>query len=389
MNQFFSTAILVMGYNRHESLRKVLEALNKIKIDSNVDLIISIDGGGTTSVNKLVNEYNWSYGQKKVIIHSTRLGLKNHFIWAGDQTEFYDSILFLEDDIMPAPYALDVVKQMVSKYSSDDCIAAGSLYSPLLCEFVGSKFYKIHDGQDVFFLAHPYWGTIWMKNGWKLFKKWYETYEYNENLLPTAVSQWKNNSSFKKIFIQYLAETQRTCVFPRVSYVTNLGVAGENAPMSTNCYQTVLSSYKPNLRMPEYALSESSYDVFMEILPKILKKKFSELESYDFSVDLKQTRTFFSTPYLLTTRPVKKAIITFSGRMKPFENAIFFNMKGEGISLARTEDVIISDERDLIAAKDIRANYPLEPKTILYLMKMGFVKYINRRYASFKKRRKK
>ena len=78
----------------------------------------------------------------------------------------------------------------------------------------------------------------------------------------------------------------------------------------------------------------SSYDVFMEILPKILKKKFSELESYDFSVDLKQTRTFFSTPYLLTTRPVKKAIITFSGRMKPFENAIFFNMKGEGISLA-------------------------------------------------------
>ena len=57
MNQFFSTAILVMGYNRHEPLRKVLEALKKMKIDSNVDLIISIDGGGTTRVNKLVNEY--------------------------------------------------------------------------------------------------------------------------------------------------------------------------------------------------------------------------------------------------------------------------------------------------------------------------------------------
>ena len=60
-------------------------------------------------VNKIANDFNWRLGEKKVIIHTQKLGLRNHFIWVGDQTERFKNVIFLEDDLIVSPELLRTV----------------------------------------------------------------------------------------------------------------------------------------------------------------------------------------------------------------------------------------------------------------------------------------
>ena len=375
-------AILVMGYNRLNSLKHVLESLKKLVITCEIPLIISIDGGGTPEINDFVQKYQWPHGIKQIHIHKERLGLRKHFFWAGDQTEQFDNILFLEDDIMPSPYAVDAAMQLCDQYAGDDRIAAGSLYSPMLCEFKDIKFPRVEDAGDCFMLAHPYWGTVWMKKSWKLFRQWFETYECKPALLPPNVAKWRDGSSFKKVFIQYLIETRRTCVYPKTAYVTNMGEKGENNGTGLFCYQTNLSLVKPQFRYVTFEEQMARYDAFMEIEADVLKRYVPCLKEYDFTVDLKQVRQVFETPYVLTTRPVKKAILTFSGKMKPVENGVLLEIPGMGISLAEREDIIFAEnEAYTHLANDILLNYRIHPKAVTKLFIRVWTDFVKVRFA--------
>lgn len=361
-------AILVMGYNRLRPLQQVLNSLKRLVITDTVPLIITIDGGGTPEINEFVRGYEWIYGEKHIYIHQEKLGLRRHFFFAGDQTGKFENVLFLEDDIMPAPYAVEAAKQLCDQYGNDDRIAAGSLYSPLLCEFRDIKFPHVEDAGDSFMLAHPYWGTIWMRKSWEKFRKWFGHYECKPELLPPNVAKWRDGSSFKKVFIQYLIETNRTCVYPKVAYVTNMGEKGENNKTGLYCFQTNLSLARPNFRFVDYEHQIARYDAFMEMESEVLKQYIPQLREYDFTVDLKQVHDTFLTPYVLTTRPVKKAVITFYGKMKPVENGVLMNIEGTGISLARREDVIMNkNEAFAQVAEDILMNYRVHPKTVTKL----------------------
>ena len=373
-------AILVMGYNRVESLKYVLDSLQNLIIEYPTPLIISIDGGGTDEINKLVQSYVWRNGEKKVIIHSKRLGLRNHFLWAGDQTEEYNNILFLEDDILPSPYAVVAARELCSLYANDQDIAAGSLYSPMLCEFSDVKFPRVFDDTGCFMLAHPYWGTIWMKDGWKRFKEWYSDYKPNPSILPDNVAKWRDGSSFKKVFIQYLIETNRTCIYPEQSYVTNMGFKGENNTTGLYCFQTNLAQVPPTFSYCPLSQKVPSYDAFMELTSDVIKRSCPELASFDFTTDFKQVHKVFHTPYVLTTRPVKKAILSFSDRMKPVENGVLLGVKGTGISLALKENVIFeTNERYAFIARDIKSNYRIHPKTAWRLLKDSTWEYCKSR----------
>lgn len=377
-------AILVMGYNRFRPLQQVLTSLRRLLITESVPLIITIDGGGTPEINDYVQKYEWDYGEKYIFIHSERLGLRKHFFFAGDQTVQFENVLFLEDDIMPAPYAVEAARQLCDKYGDDERIAAGSLYSPLLCEFRDIKFPRVEDSGDSFMLAHPYWGTIWMRKGWENFRKWFEHYECKPELLPPNVARWRDGSSFKKVFIQYLIESNRTCVYPKVSYVTNMGEKGENNKTGLYCFQTNLSLAKPVFRFADYDHQMARYDAFMEIEAEVLKQHLPQLRAYDFTVDLKQVHHTFPTPYVLTTRPVKKAIMTFYGKMKPTENGVLMNIEGTGISLARREDVIINKNEEFVqVADDIMMNYRIHPKAVTNLFRKI---WSNALHAKFKRR---
>ena len=96
-------AIVVVGYNRPKALEDLFLSLSKIETEREVPLIISIDNKGTEAVNRLAEQYEWAHGPKEVIIHQQKKGLVKHFIWTGDQTEKYDVVIFLEDDLLVSP----------------------------------------------------------------------------------------------------------------------------------------------------------------------------------------------------------------------------------------------------------------------------------------------
>ena len=362
-------AIVVTAYNRDISLKTLLTSLNKVVYDkTDIHLIISIDNFGTPEVVFVANDFKWKYGDKEVIVHKEKLGLRNHFIWAGDQTSKYENVLFLEDDLFVSPFIFDFVGAYLKNFSDDNRIAGCSLYNPILCEFTGCKFYQIDDGFDNYFFQHPYWGNIWSRKKWFLFKEWFLNYKCRQEILPSSVQKW-NETSFKKVFIQYLIETNRFIVYPRMSYVTNMGEAGLHSFDSYKQFQVVLANGHRILHLSSFDDSLSKYDAFFELDSAILKKQNKKLEMYDFDVDLQCSKTNFTKEYVLTRRKTTNDILSFASKLRPIENNIIFDISDGDIVLAKTNDVIISSSRMFkygrIVEDVLVRNYCLSKKILL------------------------
>ena len=357
-------AIVITAYNRAASLKCLLNSLNAAKTFDNVPLIISIDNQGTEAVNKLAEEFRWHHGKKKVIIHPKRLGLREHFIWTGDQTEKYENVLFLEDDLYVSPFVGEYVESVIGSYADDDRVAGGSLYNPLICEFSMCRFYQIEDGYDNYFFQHPYWGNVWMKDKWRSFKKWLETYE----------------TSFKKLYIQFLIETNRYIVYPRVSYLTNMGEKGLHSKENYPQFHVTIQNGHRNLKMSKFDDSMSIYDSFFELLPSVIKRANPVLAKYDFTVDIKGLKENYTTEYVLSLRKTRNIEMSFCAEMRPVEEALLIGVDGSGLALTKSTDIIKGNKKvfsRMRKAEDIvNRNYVMDfldfSALVLYGMKKSW-----------------
>ena len=332
--------IIVTAFNRPESLAALLKSLSMVKTRSKVDLIISIDNFGTTEVNNLANAYEWHLGNKEVVIHKAKLGLIKHFIWVGDQTQKYDHVLFLEDDLFVSPEIVEYALQVIPVYENDDRVAGCCLYNP---HFTLSwmPFDKIEDGYDNFFFQHPYWGNIWYCRKWKLFKEYLASYSVKPELLPPNIRTW-NSESFKQMFIQYLIETGRTMVYPRISLLTNTGAAG----LHMGDYSYVYSVFPVRNTEKVYRFSTldqslAVYDAFEELNADIVKHHNTSLQDIDFEIDTKCNKDYYHAEYVLTIRRVSNIVRSFSAGFKPVEVAALMDIPGRELYLAKRENVII------------------------------------------------
>lgn len=353
--------IIITAYNRADSLKNLLKSLSDIKHHPQIEelpLIISIDNSGTAEVNRVAEDFIWNYGPKEVVIHKEKKGLVKHFIWVGEQTSRFDQVIFLEDDLYVSPEILFFVKPMIDYYEDKDEVAAAALYNPVLIEATGTKFYQIEDGNDVFFIQHPYWGNVWFKNKWIHFHSFLENYKEPDNsILPPNIAAW--DRSFKKIFIQFLIKTKRTVVYPRISMVTNNGDAGIHSGDLFE-YQSNLEIGKRDYKFTDVANSLAIYDAFFEIEPTVLKKLNPILSDYNFECDLNGTRQNYMSPYVLTTKPVKQRLMSFTSLMKPMELGVVFNIEGNsGIALSAPKDISNNLKSYLRKRRylDIRKNY--------------------------------
>ena len=374
-------AIMAMGYNRPNSLRRLLQSLLKLKIDAQVPLLISIDAGGGQDVIDIANAFVWPYGEKEVLVHEKKLGLRDHFFFSGDITEKYENVLFVEDDLVISPESVKFADQFISKYKNEDRVAGASLYDPAYMEGLALRFYKLEDGSDVYFFQQPYWGNVWMKEKWAQFRKWYETYECRPELLPQHIAQWKK-TSFKKVYIQYLIETNRYFVTPRASLATNCADPGLHIQQHTSVFQTPYALKWDDFRFIDFDESVAIYDAFFEIVPEVLKKLNPVLANYDVTVDL-YGRKSQHAQYVITTMPVKKAVLTFNADYKPWELAVANNLIGDGIALAESSD-FIRDEHWIKAqlAGDVAKHYGLNLGSVWILLKT----VLNRKIGAAKAR---
>ena len=375
------TAIVITAYNRSKPLDKLLKSLNNIIIrdDSKIDLIISIDNNGTAEVNQLAEQYEWKHGDKRVIIHETRLGLKKHFIWVGDRTEEYDSIIFLEDDLIVSPYLYSYYVQLLEKYYDDSRVAGMALYSPSLCEFDHKKFYPIEDGYSVYFLQHPYWGTVWFKNEWREFKAWLANeYEYRPQLLPQAIVNWRD-TSFKKTYIQFIIEKQKTFVYPRVSLVSNAGASGEHNVKALYEYEVKLMVGDGKLQLPDLSESRAVYDAFFEIDSSLMAPILG-INGEDLLVNIRGLKQG-EQKYELVNANTDTYVRAFTAQMKPIESAVFMNVEGNGLYLVdRSGSTVTKADFHTLICDDITGEYgELETGTLISLIKRKIKFYFARK----------
>lgn len=330
--------IVVIGYNRVDSIQRLMKSLFAANYSEDVDLIISIDNSGTDDVERYAKSIVWPHGKKIIKTFPERLGLKRHVLTCGNYiNEFgFEALIVLEDDLFVAPDFFNFSKQCVDKYESSGEIAGISLYSHSWNVNADRPFIPIYKGFDVFFMQYPQsWGQVWMKKQWNEFFEWYEAKRYDavdKDLVPDNVLGWPE-TSWLKYYVEYCIDAKKYFVYPYHSLATNFADAGTHYAFATNKMQVPLSTGKERLYfLPERLDDSSRYDAYYE---NEQIEKVVGIGQGDLKVDMYGKKKDMSPyRYLLSTkRKDYKVIESYGLQMRPWELNIIYQVPGKDIFL--------------------------------------------------------
>ncbi len=357
-----NTPIVVLCYNRPDSLNRILSSLTKSAIEQNVSLIISIDYQNSIlhkKVKEIASNYQWPFGEKIIIEHKENLGLKKHVISCGDLSVKYGSVIILEDDLIVSPYLYDYTQHALNKYENESLIAGISLYSFEWNQIADRAFTPAQEGHDIYFMMMPIsWGQVWSKKMWLNFKKWYDEYKsasfLEMNTIPENVKKW-SKYSWLKYQVAYCIEQQKYYVYPYISLTTNFTDLGQHVKKPQGIYQVpLLNGKKIYTHLPESNMA-IKYDGFYERenLGKVMGIDESQL-----CIDLYgQKRNKLKKQYWLTSSVENYKIIkSFALQIKPHELNIINNINGDEIFLYDT----------FLKEKKMHHKFKIEAKKILY-----------------------
>ena len=330
--------IVVITYNRLESLKRCLKVLENATYPNSTDLIISIDKSDTDIVEKFADSYHWSYGKYAAIKHEKNLGLRKHVLSIGNHLDEYDALVVLEDDITVAPSFIYYTEQCVAKYCNDDRIAGISLYQFNISYQTRLPFEPLKAEYDVYMMnCAMSWGQVWMRNQWKDFIEWYKTHneDFKIQTLPQIINLWRNKS-WLKYHTRYCIENNKYLVFPYYALATNNSEVGTHVNNSDTQFQTIMQGgLKKDYILPSFEECIIKYDGFFEpkFLGKVLNISDDELcvNFYGYKNPVLFKR------YVLTSIPMKYKIVkTYGLTLHPFELNILYDNKGRGVYLYDT-----------------------------------------------------
>ena len=199
--------LVVVGYNRPDSIRRILGSLERADYDyEDIRLVVSIDHSGMEEVVRTAEECVWSHGSKEVFYRPERLGLRKHIISCGDMTEKYGAVMILEDDLFVSPDFYNYAMQALERYGDDPRIAGISLNTKRELLESPYPFFPLHTGYDVYFQQFASsWGQVWNRRMWADFKEWYEqnqTLPRNVNVPLTVLNS--PETSWAKFYQTYV-----------------------------------------------------------------------------------------------------------------------------------------------------------------------------------------
>ena len=334
--------IVVVAYNRIDSLKRILGSLLRAEYPQKAELIISIDRGDNRAVLDYAMDFPWPFGEKQVIYQEENLGLKRHILKCGGLTLAHDGIILLEDDLYVSPdfyrYALECLTFVEGK----EKIAGVALYNHRLSQLTERVFEPIEDGFDNWYFQYACsWGQLWTKGQWKLFSDWLEKngdYDFSSSpRIPEDIREWGKHS-WLKYHIAYTIETDRFFLYPRVARTTCFSDAGVNFAQKVDLFQVPLmgGGREGALRLSELSQSRAVYDAWMENLrlSQVLGKESLCVDLYGSKV------CFEGKEYLLTGSRVENAqeLASFGREMRPQEWNILENVPGDVFRLYRLEE---------------------------------------------------
>ncbi|MCD8241542.1 MAG: glycosyltransferase [Lachnospiraceae bacterium] len=337
MNNTERIAIVAVGYNRPDSMRRLLSSLAEAQYDyEEIPLVISIDQSGEDDVAEVADAFCWQHGTKKVLRHPERLGLRRHIISCGDLTEQYGAVMILEDDLYVSPDFYNYAMQTLEKYGSHPRIAGIALNTRRELLESSYPFFPLHTGYDVYFQQFASsWGQVWNRRMWTDFRVWYDAHPVlPENVnVPLTVLHYPD-TSWAKFYQCYVVEQDKYYVFSYDSLSTNFGDAGEHFDSGSAAYQSVLFYGTKHYRMPDFD-EGVKYDIYGEPLGL---GRYLGVPDGELTCDLwgrKQKASY--KRYLLSCcgRPYKK-LRQYSMSMKPLELNVIRQIPGSDLTLYDT-----------------------------------------------------
>lgn len=344
-----SIAIVVVAYNRYEPLKRLLRSISEIKTHrQDIPLIISVDfSENNSSIINCAEQFNWEFGDKFIITHKVKLGLKKHIFKCGDLTEKFNNVIILEDDLFVSPYFYKYAISSIRFYATDENIGGISLYSYQRAESANFTFRPLYDDFDVYFMQFPSsWGQCWTKNQWSSFKVWLSENHSNDfinNLTPKFVENWPV-TSWKKLFVAYLIDKNKYFVFPKTSLTTNFGDVGQHHIIQVNIRQVDLLKTNIKFKYPEFNKSISKYDCGFELIYQSVLKLNPKLKDLNkFDVDFYCKKKHHPNDLILTKAKTKRTIQSYSSKLFPLVNNVIFNVEGNDIVLTKYKDIVVED----------------------------------------------
>ena len=336
------SAIVVIAYNRPASLQRLLASISLANFDNDcVDLILSCDFSGKKEVYNVADNFVWKHGNKVVIKHKEKLGLKKHVLTCLSFAEQYSYIFVLEDDLIVSDSFYVYGKGASSFYDNDSNIAAISLYSYQKNWLNWAlRFEPQKNGYDTYFMKLAQsWGEVFTKSQWLAFNQWLSSNSsfVIDSLNPETINQWPE-SSWLKFFVRYCILENKYLVYPYHGLSSNCSDLGENnSAFPVNDYQVDLVHNQNHFSFPFFDAEDFNCIKYDEYMNRVGLEKFFQVPREDLIVDLwgtKQTKCV-DRKYLLTTKKIKsmEPLASFSLAARPIEYNIVANFKGDGIYL--------------------------------------------------------
>jgi len=334
--------IVVIGYNRPKSLSRLLGSLIKARYpEGDIRLVISLDNSGNPEPRKVAEAFDWPHGEKRIIAHPERLGLRQHVLSCGDLTEQYGDVIILEDDLFVSPFFYEYTSRALQAYADDAGVAGISLYSVQFNQTANLPFTPIDDGDSAvhFMQMAASWGQAWSRQHWQGFRQWLASngtdISHIEGI-PADIRSWPE-SSWLKLFTAYIISHDLYFVYPFRSLSTNFGDPGQHFNIASSRFQVPIQQQPIDYQFAKRENSVSIYDAFCELLPACVKRQNPVLADYDFTVNLYGCKTCRSG--LQLTRTEARGLHNFSLSMKPMELSILHNIEGEGLALIDSADI--------------------------------------------------
>jgi hypothetical protein len=226
-------AIVAVGYNRPDGIRRLLESIGRAKYEYNdIALIVSIDESNKSDeVEKVAQQFEWKYGTKEIRRFPERQGLRKHIVQCGDLSEKYGGVIILEDDLIVSEDFYTYVCKAHEAYSNNKEVCGVALYSYSYNVFTHYTFMPTPTDCDVYLGGMVVtWGQSWTHDQWVNFKNWYLAHEDKLPALnpkiPRDISSWTR--SWGRYFASYMAEKGLSYVYPKIARSTCFSDFGEH-----------------------------------------------------------------------------------------------------------------------------------------------------------------
>lgn len=369
-------AVVVITYNRLESLKRLIDSLLQAYYDESVDLVISIDRSDIfEKMYEYASNVKWPYGNIEIKTTPVRLGLKKHVMRCGEILNQYEHIIVLEDDLYVSSGFYQYTKAMIAQYGDNTDIAGISLYQYPRNQYANLPFYPEQDQFDVYFMKiASSWGQVWSRTKWQAFLCWLDKHQNIDDIhIPMHIKRW-DDKSWLKFHHAYCAAESKYFVYPRVALSTNFSEPGEHASLDSTYQVELLKDAKPNYHVPKNVEEGVRYDAFFE--SENIK---TTLPYSNVTIDLYGQKYFYEQ-YVLSTQQLNYEIInSYALRMKPWEANVHYNIAGTGIYLYDFS-VVRKNKFDLETSYRYRYLFKINsPREIFYILKNYFMDKITKK----------